>query len=50
MAIKIPTSSIPRASKMYPNLDFWFENIPSSNTALHVLLKMRIILSIKVLD
>jgi hypothetical protein len=32
MAIKIPTSSIARPSKIYPNLDFWFENIPSGNT------------------
>jgi hypothetical protein len=32
MAIKnIPTSSIARPSKNYPNLDFWFENIPSGN-------------------
>jgi hypothetical protein len=27
----IPTSSIPRPSKIYPNLDFWFENMPSGN-------------------
>jgi hypothetical protein len=34
MAVKcknIPTSSIARPSKIYPNLDFWFENIPSGN-------------------
>jgi hypothetical protein len=27
MALKIPTSSIARPSKIYPKLDFWFENI-----------------------
>jgi hypothetical protein len=27
----IPTFSIARPSKIYPNLDFWFENIPSGN-------------------
>jgi hypothetical protein len=27
----IPTSSIARPSKIYPNLDFWFENKPSGN-------------------
>jgi hypothetical protein len=26
-----PTFSIPRPSKIYPNLDFWFEDIPSGN-------------------
>jgi hypothetical protein len=26
-----PTSSIARNSKIYPNLDFWFENEPSGN-------------------
>jgi hypothetical protein len=31
MVIKIP-SSIARPSKIYPNWDFWFENIPSGNT------------------
>jgi hypothetical protein len=30
---KIPASSIARPSKIYTNLDFWFENIPSGNTA-----------------
>jgi hypothetical protein len=34
MALKIPTSSIERPSKIYPNLDFGFENIPSGNTGL----------------
>jgi hypothetical protein len=34
MAIKIPTSSIARPSKIYPKWDFWFENIPSGNTGL----------------
>jgi hypothetical protein len=32
MAIKKPTSSIATPSKIYPNWDFWFENIPSGNT------------------
>jgi hypothetical protein len=27
----LPTFFIPRASKIYPKLDFWFENIPSGN-------------------
>jgi hypothetical protein len=27
------TSSIARPSKIYPNLDFWFENKPSGNPA-----------------
>jgi hypothetical protein len=27
----IPTFSILRPSKIYPNRDFWFENIPSGN-------------------
>jgi hypothetical protein len=26
-----PTSSIARPSKIYPNLDLWFENKPSGN-------------------
>jgi hypothetical protein len=29
----IPISSIARSSKIYPNCDFWFENIPSGNPA-----------------
>jgi hypothetical protein len=29
----IPTSSIARPSKLYPNLDFWPENKPSGNPA-----------------
>jgi hypothetical protein len=33
MAIKIPTSSIATPTKIYPNWDFWFENVPSGNTA-----------------
>jgi hypothetical protein len=28
------TSSIARTSKIYPNWDVWFENIPSGNPAL----------------
>jgi hypothetical protein len=34
MAIKytnMATSSIARPSKIYPNWDFWFENVPSGN-------------------
>jgi hypothetical protein len=27
----IPTSSIARPYKIYPNWDFWFKNIPSGN-------------------
>jgi hypothetical protein len=27
MAIKIPTISIPKPSKIYPNWDFWYENV-----------------------
>jgi hypothetical protein len=27
----IPTFSIPRPSKIYPNKDFWFGNIASGN-------------------
>jgi hypothetical protein len=29
----MPTSSIARPSKIYPNPDFWFENMPSGNPA-----------------
>jgi hypothetical protein len=29
--VHIPTYSIPRPSKIYPNRDFWFENILSGN-------------------
>jgi hypothetical protein len=29
--LHIPTSSVARPSKIYPNWDFWFENIPSGN-------------------
>jgi hypothetical protein len=33
-AIKhVPTSSIARPSKSYPNWYFWFENTPSGNPA-----------------
>jgi hypothetical protein len=31
MAKNLPTSSIARPSEIYPNLDFWFENMPSGN-------------------
>jgi hypothetical protein len=34
MAVNIPTLSITRPSKIYPNWDFWFENIPSGNPVL----------------
>jgi hypothetical protein len=27
----MPTTSIARPSKIYPNWDFWFEKIPSGN-------------------
>jgi hypothetical protein len=27
----VPTFFVPRPSKFYPNLDFWFENKPSGN-------------------
>jgi hypothetical protein len=33
MATKIPTFPIPRPSNVYPNWDFWSENIPSGNPA-----------------
>jgi hypothetical protein len=29
----MPTSSIAIPSKIYPNLEFWFENKPSGNPA-----------------
>jgi hypothetical protein len=32
IVVKIPTSSIARPSKICPNMDFWFENMPSGNT------------------
>jgi hypothetical protein len=31
MAKNIPTSSIARHSRIYPNLDFGYENMPSGN-------------------
>jgi hypothetical protein len=31
MSIKIPAFSIVGPSKIYPNWDFWFENIPFGN-------------------
>jgi hypothetical protein len=30
----MPITSIARPSKIYPNWDFWFENMPSGNPAL----------------
>jgi hypothetical protein len=32
---KIPTSSIAKPSTIYPNWDFWFENMPSGNTGMN---------------
>jgi predicted lactoylglutathione lyase len=34
--INIPTSSIARPSKIYPNLGFWFENKQSGNPDLDI--------------
>jgi hypothetical protein len=34
-----PTSSIARHSKIYPNLDFWFENKPSGNPGVETKVK-----------
>jgi hypothetical protein len=34
--LNIPTSSLARPSKIYPTLDFWFENAPSGNPAPYV--------------
>jgi hypothetical protein len=31
----IPTFFIPRLSKIYPNWDFWYENVPSGNPAVN---------------
>jgi hypothetical protein len=33
--LNIPTTSIARPSKIYPNLDYWFENIPSGDPEPH---------------
>jgi hypothetical protein len=33
----IPTSSVARLSKVYPNSDFWFENKPSGNAGSQLL-------------
>jgi hypothetical protein len=41
--VGIPTFSILRPSKIYPNWDFWFENIPSGNPAFDVLDTMTIL-------
>jgi hypothetical protein len=40
MALKIPTSTIARPSKIYPNWDFWFENISSGITGVSLLPSM----------
>jgi hypothetical protein len=32
--LKYANTSIARSTKIYPNWDFWFENIPSGNPAL----------------
>jgi hypothetical protein len=37
MSINIPTSSTARPSKIYPNSDFWFANVPSGNSGLQIL-------------
>jgi hypothetical protein len=34
--LNVPTFSIPRPSKIFPNWDFWFENIPSGNPDLQL--------------
>jgi hypothetical protein len=31
--LNIPTFSIPRPLKIYPNWDFWYEKMPSGNPA-----------------
>jgi hypothetical protein len=31
MALNYTNNSIPRPSQIYPNFDFWYENIPSGN-------------------
>jgi hypothetical protein len=31
MALKLPTSFTARHSKIFPNWNFWFQNIPSGN-------------------
>jgi hypothetical protein len=33
MTKNMPTFSIPKPFKIYPNWDFWFENKPSGNPA-----------------
>jgi hypothetical protein len=38
MAKNIPTSSIASPSKIYPNMDFWFENMPSGNPGVDVMI------------
>jgi hypothetical protein len=40
MDINIPKISIARSSKIYPNLDFWVENIPSGNPVAHAWIKV----------
>jgi hypothetical protein len=36
LSLNIPTSSIARPSKIYPNCDFWSENKPSGNPDVYV--------------
>jgi hypothetical protein len=31
MAVKYTNNSIPMPSQIYPNFDFWYENLPSGN-------------------
>jgi hypothetical protein len=33
ITIKYTQKKFPRPSKIYPNLDFWYENMSSGNTA-----------------
>jgi hypothetical protein len=40
VSIKYAKSSIARPSKIYPNLDFWFENKPSGNPASECILQI----------
>jgi hypothetical protein len=40
MSLKYLTSSIERPYKICPNLDFWFENIPSGNPGVAMVMGM----------